>query len=215
MCAPDVSIALRQFKGVLLDMDNTLYDYAPCHAYALKKCHTFFNRNVRRISFEKFQALYLKGREAVKKHNRHTVGSRSRHLYFQSMLENTCGKTDVKNSLRLGDIYWESFLKRLVRQPWVLPFLKDAKKHGIKIVVVTNLESSIQYKKLLRLGIEDFVNFIVTSEEAGIEKPDPKIYKLALDKIGLTAEDVVMIGDDAKEDGAGAMAMGIQFILCG
>ena len=213
--APNISIVSSSTKGILLDLDNTLYEYEPCHTHAVKKCHAFFNRTVRKISFDKFNALYMDARRAVKKHNRHTVGSRSRHLYFQFMLENELGASDVKNALRLGDIYWKAFLKKMARRPWVLKFLKDAKKRGIKIAVVTNLESSIQYKKLLRLGVADLVDFVVTSEEAGIEKPDPKIYRIALDKIGMMPDDVVMIGDNPKEDAVGAKNAGISFVLCG
>jgi len=202
-------------KAILLDLDNTLYEYDPCHQHSLKKCHDFFNRYVRKMGFRAFETLYLKSRRAVKRHNHATVGSRSRHLYFQLMLESERGKTDIKNSLRLGDIYWKSFLGKMTLRPWVLQFLKDARERGIKIVVVTNLESSLQYKKLARLGITDLIDFVVTSEEAGIEKPDPKIYRIALDKIGLRPEDVVMLGDDQKSDGAGAKNAGIPFLLCG
>lgn len=100
-------------------------------------------------------------------------------------------------------------------RPWVLPFLKDARARGITIVVVTNLESSLQYKKLARLGITDLIDFVVTSEEAGVEKPHPKMYKMALDKTGLRPKDVVMLGDDQTLDGAGAKNAGIPFLLCG
>lgn len=212
---PDISSIQKSFKGILLDLDNTLYDYEPCHVYALEKCHTFFSDNVQKVDFETFYNLYLQGRRAVKKNNSATVGSRSRHLYFQLMLEIGYGETDVKNSLRLGDIYWESFIEKMMVRSWVLEFLKSAKTHGIKVVLVTNQESSLQYKKLMHLGLERLIDYMVTSEEAGVEKPDIKIFRMALDKIGMKIDDVIMIGDDPEEDGKGATSAGISFLLCG
>ena len=214
MSAPDLSTLPKPVKGILIDLDNTLYDYEPCHTHALKKCHKFFNRNVEKIDFEKFHTLYLKGRAEVKKQNSGTVGSRSRYLYFQLMLEGLYGETRIKDSLQLGDMYWQSYIEKMELRPWVQKFLSDMRKRRIRVVLVTNQESSLQYRKLVHLGVEHLIDFVVTSEEAGVEKPDPRIFSLALDKIGMKADDVVMIGDDPQEDGAGAAEAGIPFLLC-
>jgi HAD superfamily hydrolase (TIGR01662 family) len=210
---PNLS-ALKSAKGVLLDLDNTLYAYAPCHAYALRKCHALYAAKVGRIGFKTFSRLYLEARSSVKKNNRGTAGSRSRHLYFQSMLELELGHTSVALSLELGDMYWKSFLKKMKLRPWVKGFLKSAKEQGIRFVIVTNQESSLQFKKMLRLRIDRFIDFVVTSEEAGIEKPSSRIFRLALHKIGMNPSEVVMIGDDDLEDHKGATREKIPFVSC-
>jgi putative hydrolase of the HAD superfamily len=205
----------KSYQGILLDLDNTLYEYEPCHLYALAMCYQFFSDNVEGIEFEKFCTLYQMGRDAVKKNNIGTAGSHSRHLYFQLMLESMFGRTRVEESLKLGDLYWSSFIEKMKIRPWALKLLRDAKEQGIKVVIVTNLDAPLQYRKLVHLGVEDFIDFLVTSEEAGAEKPDRKIFEVALDKIALRPDDVVMIGDDEERDGLGARALGIPFILCG
>lgn len=211
----DIFRKAKPARAIFIDLDNTMYAYDPCHIYALKKCHAHYHKAVQRISFEDFQQGYVRARNAVKRHNGSTVGSRSRHLYFQRMLEQRLGKTDVELALHLGNIYWRAFLQKVKLKSWVLPFLHDCRARGIKVVVITNLESSIQYRKLLRLKVAHLIDFIVTSEEAGIEKPNPKIYAIALDKIGIKPEDAVMLGDNVKEDGSGAQRAGIPFVLCG
>lgn len=204
----------RDYKGILLDLDNTLYRYSPCHDHALKKCHEFFNNHVEKISFLDFSDLYEKGRKAVKKYNYGTSGSRSRHLYFQRALEIRYGKTQIYDSLTLGDLYWKSFIERMKLKPWVINLLETVKRSGTKIALITNQEASLQFKKIKHLGIGNLIDYIVTSEEAGVEKPARRIIEIALNKIKLKPSDIVFLGDDKKEDGLAARSVGIKFILC-
>jgi putative hydrolase of the HAD superfamily len=44
------------------------------------------------------------------------------------------------------------------------------------------------------------VDYLVSSEEAGAEKPDPKVFELSLEKLGLKKDEVVMIGDNYEKD---------------
>jgi putative hydrolase of the HAD superfamily len=54
---------------------------------------------------------------------------------------------------------------------------------------------------------------MLSSEEAGIEKPSPVIFGKALSKLNLKAEEVIMIGDNEEKDILGAEAMGIKSYL--
>lgn len=63
------------------------------------------------------------------------------------------------------------------------------------------------------LGLQPFLDFIVTSEEAGVEKPDPAIFRLALDKAGVKADEAVHVGDQYEIDIAGARATGIKPVM--
>lgn len=214
MQAIDIQDIPASTRAILIDLDNTLYDYQPCHEHALRHCHELFSRTVEQVSFEEFASLYAAGRKAVKEHNAGTVGSRSRHLYFQRLFEQKFGASRIADALALGDAYWSAFVAQMQLRPWVVPLLEAARERGMRVVVITNLESSLQYQKLLRLGVAQQIDFIVTSEEAGIEKPDQKIFALALAKIGMKPAEAVMIGDD-PEDQQGAEGIGIPYIACG
>ena len=79
--------------------------------------------------------------------------------------------------------------------------------------VVTNLNMQFQIQKIKQLEIEPYVSCLVTSEEVGVEKPDPLFFEIALKKLGLAKDDVIMIGDDEEKDIQGAKAMGIPAFI--
>jgi len=64
-----------------------------------------------------------------------------------------------------------------------------------------------------RLGLEPYLNFVVTSEEAGASKPNPLIFRVALDQAGVNAAEAVYIGDQYEVDVVGARGVGIAPIL--
>lgn len=82
----------------------------------------------------------------------------------------------------------------------------------IRVGVCTDLLAHIQHRKLRRLGMMDDVDCMVTSEEAGVEKPSPGIFKLCIEKLRLPAEEVCFVGDNLERDVKGAMAAGLQAI---
>lgn len=64
-----------------------------------------------------------------------------------------------------------------------------------------------------KLGLKPYMSFTVTSEEAGVEKPDPAIFLMALEKTGLKASEAVYVGDQYEIDVVGARAAGIKPIM--
>jgi putative hydrolase of the HAD superfamily len=89
-------------------------------------------------------------------------------------------------------------------------FLLDVYEKNIPICFVTDLTAAIQLRKVGKLGLEKMVKFMVSSEEAGVEKPDETMFKLAAEKLKLSYPDLIMIGDSEKKDIAGAEALGIK-----
>jgi len=94
----------------------------------------------------------------------------------------------------------------------VIPTLKTLKKHKLILGLVTNLSKEID-SICQKLGIASYLNFIVSSEEAGADKPEPAIFLLALERAGLTASEAVHVGDQYKLDVLGARGVGITPIL--
>lgn len=187
-------------KAVLLDLDNTLYTYLPCHRAGLQAARRFYSKEIGPISPALFAKHYNSARDLVKKRTGNTAASHSRLLYFQYMLEKTSGKTVYRKTLLLEQAYWNQFLASMKLRPWVLPFLRHVKKAGKKTVIVTDLTARIQLKKISRLKLEKWIDFVVSSEEAGTEKPHPAIFKLAFQKAGCRARDAVLIGDHPERD---------------
>jgi putative hydrolase of the HAD superfamily len=61
-------------------------------------------------------------------------------------------------------------------------------------------------------GLCSFFKVTVDSHCVGAEKPDPAIFRAALDKLGATPEETVLIGDSLRRDREGARRMGMGFI---
>lgn len=90
----------------------------------------------------------------------------------------------------------------------VLTRLADA---GMPIGIVSNI--AFDLRKVLALhGVDHLVDAYALSYEVGAIKPDPRIFRAALDPIGVPAGDVLMVGDSEKADG-GARALGCSFAL--
>jgi putative hydrolase of the HAD superfamily len=199
---PELFKAINLKKIILLDLDNTIYDYDSCHNHAIKTCYGFYSKNIEKISFRNFLGQYNKSKNLVKVPLKNQAASHSRLLYFQKMLEIIFKKSMIKESLMLEDLYWKSFLSKIKLYKWVMPFLKYCKKNKKKIVIVTDLCSQIQFRKLIKFGISNHIDFIVSSEEAGVEKPDPFIFSYALKKVSGRRKESVIIGDSSDKDRA-------------
>ncbi|KAF5739247.1 hypothetical protein HS088_TW12G00449 [Tripterygium wilfordii] len=84
--------------------------------------------------------------------------------------------------------------------------LRDA---GVKVAVVSNFDTRL--RKLLRdLNIVDLFDSVIISSEVGYEKPDARIFKAALDQIGVEPGKAVHVGDDENADKLGANGVGID-----
>lgn len=200
--------ACRDKKAVFLDLDNTLYAYAPCHEAGLRSAWRAYRR-LERVSFAGFLKAYDAARRSVKTRTRNQAASHSRLLYFQAMLESRYGWTAFAGTLALEKAYWDAYIKRIRLRPWVFPFLRELRKQGKRVLIVTDLTARIQFEKLISLKLASLVDFIITSEEAGVEKPDREIFSLALKKAGCRPGEAVMIGDDPKKD----RNAGVPFLL--
>jgi putative hydrolase of the HAD superfamily len=88
--------------------------------------------------------------------------------------------------------------------------LLQALKPTYKIGIVTNNRLAEQQEKLRHLGLGELVDALITSEEVGVLKPDPRIYHVALVRLGAAAAQTVMVGDNWQADVVGALAVGIR-----
>jgi putative hydrolase of the HAD superfamily len=104
-------------------------------------------------------------------------------------------------------------LKNIKLGKGVLQTLKKLKKRGLQIAIVSDLTTKIQLRKLKALKISEYIDVLVTSEEAGSEKPHLIMFLLALNKLALTPKDVLMVGDNSIADIEGANSARIDTVL--
>ena len=80
---------------------------------------------------------------------------------------------------------------------------------GLQLAVVSNWDAGL-HEHVRALGLDRLVDAIVTSAEAGAPKPEPQIWRLALDRLGVPADRAVHVGD-SEADATGARAAGLRF----
>jgi HAD superfamily hydrolase (TIGR01509 family) len=93
--------------------------------------------------------------------------------------------------------------------PDTVAVLKDLRDNGIHTAVVSNIAWDIR-AVLGPAGAH--TDAVVLSFEAGVAKPDRRIFEIALDLLGVDAADAVMVGDSEENDGA-ARELGCGFVL--
>lgn len=192
-------------KGILIDIDNTLYNYENAHKIAME---AVFKRVEGVVDTARFKNAFNIAREEIHTRLKNTASSHNRLLYFQKTLEILNCK-DILLSYELYELYWDVFIENIKLYEGVMDFfIKNHKKK--KICFITDLTADIQYKKIKKMNLAQYTNAIVTSEEAGIEKPDKKIFILALDKIKLSSDEVCVVGDSYEKDILGAKNLGIK-----
>lgn len=199
---------MKKYKGVLLDIDNTLYPYSVNHKRALSACiENIASRHGFAESFVK--EAFCKGREEVKLELGEMAAAHNRLLYFKRMCE-ILSLNSLREASPLYELYWDVFIDGI--EPFEKMDVFMASLSDKKIVFLTDLTADIQLRKIKKLGLQDSADFLVTSEEAGYDKPHPHMFLHALHKLRMNVNDVVMIGDNINRDIRGASRLGIDSI---
>lgn len=90
--------------------------------------------------------------------------------------------------------------------------LDDARAAGWTIAVVTNGPTVVQTRKLEATGLDAIVDAVVISQEVGVAKPDPLIFRTAAERADATLEGAWMVGDNLDADIAGAHGVGARSV---
>ncbi len=96
--------------------------------------------------------------------------------------------------------------------PGAVEALKALRGHGVRLGLVTNGSGGLQRAKLERYQLEPLFDAVVIEGEAGFGKPDPRIFRLALERLSVTAEQAWMVGDNLHADIDGAQRVGMRAV---
>ena len=92
--------------------------------------------------------------------------------------------------------------------------LQTLKKQGYKLAIVSNASSGQLIQKAMKnRDFQKYFDAVIVSADVGFRKPHPKIFQMALQKINVSPENAVMIGDVPPYDIAGAKELGMKTIL--
>ncbi len=200
-------------KAAIFDLDNTLYPYAPCDAAGRKAVHAYLNA-ISPMDFRTFAELYIECDAKTKEANPQTAAGHNRILFYHRICE-TLDLPTVVHDIPMYNAYWDAYLGTMELFPGALALLKRLKANGISLGICSDLTLHIQLRKIQRLGLSGIFDRITVSEEVGADKPSPKMFQSILQKLGVSPNEAVMIGDNFKRDILGAVNAGMRAILFG
>jgi len=94
----------------------------------------------------------------------------------------------------------------------VFEVLDAIRKEGYRIGMIANGDSTDCWNIIEATGLHNYFGAIVISEEVGIEKPNQRIFEVALGKLGVEPENAVMVGNRIDADILGANMFGMKSV---
>jgi putative hydrolase of the HAD superfamily len=216
--APSVQIPFEEIDTVFLDAGNTLlcWDYAfasgllggegiPCSPEALARAEA--------AARPRLSQLISRGTS--------TEAERAFSAYVRSILEALPG---FRERIEIERASTAARLTRAIRTPeaqnrlWshvppdLPPALAELRKHGLRLVVVSNSDGTVE-TKLAAVGLRDLFDGVVDSHVVGSEKPDRAIFEHALRLVEGRPERTLHVGDLYHADVVGARGAGLHAVL--
>lgn len=117
-------------------------------------------------------------------------------------------------SRKLDPIYLTRLAEQTALIDGACEILAYLRAHDYNIGILSNGFKDVQHRKLTNTGLDRFVDLTVLSDDIGINKPDPRLYRHAMECASTPDPSLhVMIGDNRDTDIAGALAAGWKAVL--
>lgn len=203
-----------KYKHIFFDLDHTLWDFEASSEFTFKKMYAHFELFSKGVAnVEEFYKKYLV-------HNLnmwalYREGKMEKEILRNLRFEKALNDFQIQEpglAEALADYYLYHTPRNVFLFPGALETLDFLSKH-YPLHIITNGFQEVQFVKLETSGMRDFFTEIITSEEAGVKKPDAGIFHYALQRAGAEAFESLMVGDDPVVDIAGAMAVGMDAIF--
>jgi HAD superfamily hydrolase (TIGR01549 family) len=199
-----------QRTTVLVDLDDTLFDHTHSSVAGLLALQEKFAA-LRRLSLAELAKIHAHNLEVM--HALVLAGELSvddaRFARFRALAADAgASSLDVAELV----VHYRDAYQRARRAVPGAHELLVALRGRAAVAVVTNNVVTEQVEKLAHLGMTDLVDVLVISEEAGVRKPDPAIFHLALGRCGASAGEAVMLGDSWGSDVLGARSAGVRAV---
>lgn len=198
-------------KTIIFDIDNTMYSYDDAHAVAFARLLEYVQQELG-LSREEFMSIHNEMYSELIDYMGDCAAIHNRMIRYVNILERL-GKPLYPHAMKMYRIYWDTLLDNMTVSEGLLDAMKELKQRGIRIGIGTDMTAVIQIEKLERMNALRYVDFIVSSEEAGAEKPAGRMMDRCLEKAGCERSECAFVGDNPKKDCRGAVDAGMKAIL--
>jgi putative hydrolase of the HAD superfamily len=190
-------------KGIIFDLDNTLTDFMRMKEDSIDAAVEAMvdaglplgPEEARTRIFEIYQ------REGIEYQQ-----------VFDTFLHETLGRVDHK-ILAAGVVgYRRARESTLVLYPHVKLTLVELIRRRLQLAVVSDAPALQAWLRLCQLELQHTFDPVITFDDSGARKPDPIPFRLALERMRLRPDEVLMVGDWPERDMAGASRLGIRTV---
>lgn len=198
-------------SAVLFDLDDTLFDHSYCARTALDGVRAA-HECLQALPAERIEEAH--GRILDDLHGDVVSGKReldaARIERFRRLFEFAGVQAEPALASAAAACYRQAYLESWRVVQGAIALLGELRRREIPIAVVSNNLLEEQQDKMRYCALEPYIDALVVSGEVAVSKPDPRIFHIALDRLGRTAAEAVMVGDSWTADIAGAAAAGIR-----
>lgn len=192
-----------KYKAVLFDNDDTLMDFQAGNRNAIGLLldeYGYFHPD----RYDQYEEINLQCWRALE--NGEMNQNQVKYRRFERFFEKYAISGDPRKAA-------ERFVGLLGQQSILLPDAEESLREIAKkfpVVIVTNGIAAVQNARFEKSPIKEIATSIIISEEVGVAKPDPEIFRLALNSVRVKAEEALMVGDGIESDVHGANNAGID-----
>ena len=194
-------------KAISFDGDGTLWDFEKVMRrslrHVLKELEKVDPKAATMLDIEKM--ITVRNRLAEKLKGKETNLEEIRLKAFLQALKDIGRPNDALAS-HLNTVYLKHRFEDIELFKDVLPTLETLREE-YNLGLLSNGNSYPE-----RCGLEGIFQFIIFSQEYGVEKPDPKIFQITLEKAGCSKQELLHVGDSLETDITGAIKAGINCV---
>ncbi len=197
---------------MLFDLDDTLFDHRATSRAALGEVRGRFG-SLQRLSLDELERRNTAVLEEL--HRGVMAGGVSvddaREERFRRLLGEAAGNAGVVHARDAAALYRDAYLRARRPVPGARALL-EALRSRVRLGIVSNNVLSEQEDKLEQLGMRGLIDALIVSAEEGVSKPEPAIFRVALERLGAAADETVMVGDNWASDVLGAAKVGMRAV---
>ena len=193
---------------IFFDLDHTLWDFERNSAITYEQ---IFNEQEVGVELPDFLEVYVPlNLHFWKLYREGRIGKeRLRYERLKTVFDQLNYAISDAQILLLADEYIRHLSSKTHLIPYSIEVLEYL-KGKYRLHIITNGFREVQHRKLHNSRLTPYFIEVIDSERAGVKKPDPKIFELALEVAEVSAERALMIGDSLEADIIGSRKAGLQ-----
>lgn len=202
---------MQHIKHIFFDLDHTLWDFETNSDMAFK---SIFQKHKVGVNIDKFLNYYRSINQEYWKLYRDEKISKADLRYGR--LKDTFNKIKFSVEDELINHLAIDYIEVLPTNNYLFEGAHEILEHlhgNYQLHIITNGFNEVQFKKIENSGLSKYFDQVITSEAAGVKKPNPFIFNFALQQSKAFLNESIMIGDNYEADIMGALNFGMDAIL--